>query len=136
MAERKESAADIAVSVGGETNLVVEQLSLTKEIDIETVYGSGQTLPDGYGINQISYQGSIEFQGNKQELEDALFNDDGIPVEFTVTVTHHNGEATDFKQCLITSEGWEMNAGEITTTSFELIAMKKEYTGGVTDKDA
>lgn len=136
MAERKESAADISVSVGDETNLTVEQLSLTKEIDIEQIYGSGQTLPDGYAINQISYQGSIEINGNRQDLEKTLFDGNGIPTEFTVTVTHFDGTSTNFSECLITSEGWEMSSGESTTTTYELIAMSKEYSDGVTDKDS
>lgn len=131
MADRKESAADITVSVGDDNDVVVEQLSVTKEIDIETIYGSGRTLPDGYAINQISYQGSMELQGNKLDLEQQLFDDNGIPDEVTVNITHFNEELTSFTQVLATSEGWESNAGESTTTTFEFIAMGKEHAGTV-----
>lgn len=131
MADRKESAADITVAVGSESDVVVEQLSATKEIDIETIYGSGRTLPDGYAINQISYQGSMELQGNKLDLEQQLFDDNGIPKEVTINITHFNDELTSFTQVLATSEGYESNAGEATTTTFEFIAMGKEHAGNV-----
>jgi len=125
MANRKESAADITVSVGEDTEVVVETLSLTKEIDIEEIYGSGKAFPDGYAINQVSFKGSMELMGNRLDLEETLFDDAGIPVEFNITVTHFDGSSTKFKQCLTISDGWEMNQGESTTTSFELIAMDR-----------
>lgn len=129
MAQRKEAAADIVVSIENEGDIVVEQLSATKEIDIETIYGSGRTLPDAYSINQISYQGSMELMGNKLDLEQTLFDDNGIPVEVTINITHFNDELTSFTQVLATSEGYEMSAGDTTTTSFEFIAMGKEHAG-------
>jgi hypothetical protein len=129
MAQRKEAAADIVVSIENEDDVVVEQLSATKEIDIETIYGSGRTLPDAYSINQISYQGSMELMGNKLDLEQTLFDDNGIPVEVTINITHFNDELTSFTQVLATSEGYEMSAGDTTTTSFEFIAMGKEHAG-------
>lgn len=129
MAERKESAADIVVSIGDEEEIVVDQLSLTKEIDIETIYGSGRTLPDAYSINQVSYQGSMELMGNRLELEQKLFDENGIPKEATINVTHFNGQLTSFTGVLATSEGWEMSSGDTTSTSFEFIAMGKEHAG-------
>lgn len=129
MAQRKEAAADIVVSVEDRDDVVVDQLSLTKEIDIETIYGSGRTLPDAYSINQVSYQGSMELMGNKLDLEEVLFDDNGIPQEVTVNITHFNGELTSFTQVLATSEGYEMSSGDTTSTSFEFIAMGKEHAG-------
>lgn len=129
MADRKESAADIRVSIGDDTNVVVESLSLTKDIDIETIYGSGRTLPHGYSINQISYEGSVELQGNRLDLEETLFDSNGIPVETTINVTHFDDTLTSFTQVLAVSDGYEMNAGESTTTTFEIIAMGKETDG-------
>lgn len=131
MADRKESAADITVSVGDEDDVVVERLTMTKEIDIETIYGSGRTLPDSYAINQISYQGTVELVGNRLDLEETLFDSNGIPVEATITVTHMNDEATAFTEVLATSDGWEMNSGESTTTTFEIVAMGREHAGQV-----
>jgi hypothetical protein len=135
MADRKESAADITISVGEETEVVVEEFSLTKEIDIESIYGSGRVYPDGYSINEVSYQGSMELQGNRLDLESALFNENGIPEEFTITVTHMNGETTKVYECLCTSDGYEMSAGDTTTTTFEFMAHRKEYSGGVEDRE-
>jgi hypothetical protein len=109
MADRRESAADITVSIDSDTgklkDVVVERLSVTKNIDIEAIYGSGRMLPDGYSINQISYEGSIELQGRKYDLETHFFDDNGIPEEFTITITHMHGDSTVFTECLATSEG-------------------------------
>lgn len=131
MADRKESAADIVVSVGSENDVVVERLTLTKEIDIETIYGSNRVLPDGYAINQVSYQGTMELQGNRLDLEDQLFDDNGIPKEVSITITHFDDTSTTFSEVLATSEGWEMSSGESTTTTFEFMAMGKSHDGNV-----
>lgn len=130
MADRKESAADISVSLGNNTNIVVERLSVTKNIDISTIYGSGRVLPDAYSIDQISYQGNMELMGNKLDLEDELFDDNGIPKEATLNITHFNDDLTSFTEVLATSEGYEMSAGETTTTSFDFIAMGKSTASG------
>lgn len=129
MATRNESMADITISIGDETDVVVEELTLNKTIEVDTKYGSGRTLPDAYSVDEISYDGSMELDGNKIELEDELFDDDGIPVESTITVTHFNGESTSYTQVLATSEGYEGSAGESTTTTFEFLAMGKESHG-------
>lgn len=125
MADRKESAADIKVALGDETKIVVERLSVTKNIDISTIYGSGRVMPDAYSIDQISYQGNMELMGNKLDLEDKLFDGNGIPKEATLNITHFDDSLTSFTEVLATSEGYEMNAGETTTTSFDFIAMGK-----------
>jgi len=136
MATRKESAADITVSVGENfPEVVVESLSVTKNVDIETIYGSGQTLPDGYAINQVSYEGSMTCKGNRQDLDEAFFDANGIPkVLGSITVTHNDGTDTSFMDVLVTSEGYEMNSGETVETSYEFIAMKKSRAGS-TDSD-
>lgn len=129
MADRKESAADITISIDSETDIVVESFSVTKDIDIETIYGSGRVLPAGYSINQISYEGSMELQGNRLDLEETLFDGNGIPEEATINVTHFDDTPTSFTQVLATSEGYEMSQGESTTTTYEFIAMGKETDG-------
>lgn len=131
MADRKESAADIHISIGDETDVVVERMTLNKNIDIEQIYGSGRTYPHGYAINQIDYQGTMELQGDRLELETQLFDGNGIPVESTITVTHFDGGSTIYTEVLATSEGYEMNQGESTTTTFEFIAMGKSHDGRV-----
>jgi hypothetical protein len=126
MARRKESAADIRVSVGDGTDIVVERLTLNKNIDVEQIYGSGRLMPDGYSINEVSYEGTMELQGNRLDLEDQLFDNNGVPVEVNITVTHSNGTATTYQEVIATSEGYEVSAGETTTTTFEFMAMSKE----------
>lgn len=134
MANRKESAADITVTVGDE-EVVVESLSVTKNVDVDTIYGSGQTLPDGYSINQVSYEGDMTCMGQKLDLEDKFFDENGVPkVLDVITITHHDGSSSSLQEILLTSEGYEMSAGETVETSFEFIAMKKARNGNA-DRD-
>jgi hypothetical protein len=131
MTNRKESAADIVVSVGDE-EVVVETLSVNKNVDVETIYGSGQTLPDGYSINEVSYDGDMTCKGDRQDLESKFFDGNGIPkVLDSITITHLDGGTTTILEVIVTSDGYEMNAGETVETSFEFIAMKKGYGGNV-----
>ena len=131
MATRKESAADIVVSVGDE-EVTVESLSVTKNVEIDTIYGSGKTLPDGYSINEVSYEGDMTCKGNRHDLESHFFDSNGIPkVLDSITITHRDGGSTALQDILITSDGYEMDAGETVETSFEFIAMKKESNGSV-----
>jgi hypothetical protein len=134
MATRKESAADIVVSIGDE-EVVVESLTVNKTVDVETIYGSGQTLPDGYSINQVSYDGDITCKGDRQDLETKFFDVNGIPeVLDSITITHREGGTTVFYEIILTSDGYEMNSGETVETSFEFIAMKKGR-GTMVDRD-
>jgi hypothetical protein len=134
MASRKESAADIKVNIG-EEEVVVETLSVTKNVDVETIYGSGQTLPDGYAINQVSYEGEVTCKGERFDLEGKFFDVNGIPkVLDAITITHLDGSSSALQEVIITSEGYEMNSGETTETSFEFLAMKKAR-DGVADTD-
>lgn len=126
MATRKESAADITVTVGA-GEVVVETLSLTKNVDVETIYGSGAVLPDAYSINQVSYEGEMTCKGNKKDLESDFFDTNGIPrVLDAISITHNDGTSTDYNDIIVTSEGYEMNSGETVQTSFEFIAMSKD----------
>lgn len=126
MTERKETAADIYVQVG-EERLAVTQLSVTKDISIDEIYGAGNMMPSGFGVQNISYSGDMAIPGNRKDLEDKFFDDNGVPVTgVSVTITHRNGESTVYNDILVTSEGWEMNDGETTETSFEFIAMSKD----------
>mgnify|MGYP006277666111 FL=1 len=134
MANRKESAADIVVTVGSE-EVVVETLNVSKNVDVETTYGSGQTLPDGYAINQVSYEGDMTCKGQKFDLERHFFDGNGIPkVLDAITISHLDGSSSSYQQIIVTSEGYEMSSGETVETSFEFIAMKKA-TNGVADSD-
>ncbi|WP_229380150.1 hypothetical protein [Haloterrigena salifodinae] len=124
------------MSVGEDhPEVVVESLSVTKNVDIETIYGSGKTLPEGYAINQVSYEGSMSCKGNRQDLDSAFFDSNGIPqVLGSITITHLDGGETAFYDILVTSEGYEVNSGETVETSYEFIAMSKSI-GGEKDSD-
>jgi hypothetical protein len=126
MANRKESAADIKVTVGSE-EVTVETISLTKNVDIETIYGSGATFPDSYAINQVSYEGDMTCKGNKKDLESKFFDTNGIPVVLdSISITHLEGDSTDYNDILVTSDGYEMNSGEAVETTYSFVAMSKD----------
>lgn len=131
MVDRTESAADIHVALGNENEIVVQRMTLSKDIDVETIHGSGRFFPDSYALNQASYQGTFELAGDKMDLEEQLFDDNGVPIEATVNVTHFDGGLTSYTPIIVTSEGYEMNDGESTTTTFEFVAFGREHDGRV-----
>ncbi len=126
MVDRKEAAADIVVNVGNE-QVAVEQLSFSKEIEIDTIYGAGNIIPSGYAITEISYAGNMSIKGNKKDLEDKFFDENGVPkILSSITVTHLDGGSTSFDSALVTNQGYEVNSGETVETEFEWIAMSKD----------
>jgi len=130
MADRKESAADIVINVD-EYEMTVESLSVSKNVDVETIYGSGKKLPDGYAINQISYEGDFTLKGNLTDLEGRFFDQEtGVPkIVDAIVITHLDGGSTSYQEILCTSSGYEVNSGETTETTFEFVAMKKSKDG-------
>lgn len=126
MVDRKESAADIVVNVGSE-QVAVEQVSFSKEIEIDEIYGAGNILPSGFAVNQVSYSGNMSVKGNKKDLESKFFDSSGVPKPLeAIVVTHLDGGSTSFDTVLCTSEGYEVNSGETTETSYDWIAMSKD----------
>lgn len=126
MVDRKEAAADIVVSVGSE-EVAVEQLSFSKDIEIDTIYGASNIIPSGYAITEISYSGNMSVKGNKKDLEDKFFDENGVPkILNAITVTHLDGGSTSFDSALVTNQGYEVNSGEAVETEFEWIAMSKD----------
>ncbi|WP_330630661.1 hypothetical protein [Halocatena halophila] len=131
MVERKENTADIVVNVGSE-EVTVANMTYTKDIDVSAIYGSGQTIPNGYTIGHISYEGEIECEGNKHDINGHFFDGNGVPqVLDSITVTHLDGSETAFYEVLCTSEGYEVSDGDTTTTTYEYIAMRKGSAGSV-----
>ncbi len=126
MVDRKESAADIRVNVG-EEEIAVEQLSVSKDIEIETIYGAGNIIPSGFAINRIEYGGNMTIKGNKKDLERHFFDSNGVPkVLPAIVITHLDGSPTSYDTVLVTNQGYEVTSGETTETAFEFVAMSKD----------
>ncbi len=126
MVERKETAADIVVNVG-EEQIAVEQLSFSKEIEIDQIYGTSNVIPSGYGITQMSYSGNMSIKGNTKELNDKFFDSNGVPrLLDSISVTHLDGGSTSFDSVLLINEGYEVNSGETVESSYDWIAMSKD----------
>jgi hypothetical protein len=133
MANRKESASDVVV-VAGDEEVVVESLTLGKDIDMEAIHGSGRPLPDGVAIHKVSYQGEMSCYGNRRDLDSIFYDAHGIPEELdSIAVTHLNGDVTGVQEVYVNTDGYEVNDGETTTTRYGFIAMRKFGPGGRVD---
>ena len=134
--DRKESTADIVVNTGN-GEVVIERLTVTKEIDVETNYGSSATLPDSYSINSINYQGTMTILGNRKDVIEAFFDSNGIPIPAgPITITHFDGSekvpargdggTTSLYDIIVTNRGYEANSEEVTETTMEFVAMRMD----------
>lgn len=138
MAERKESADDIEITVGDGSIVTVETLSLNEEWDVETIYGSGYQYPSGYSIKNAKYNGSLTVKGEATKHRGDFFTGeapayDGPPKVMDAILVHHMKDeesgvrkSTSFQDVIVTTSGYEMNDGEITETSYEFIAMRRK----------
>lgn len=141
METRYENAGDVSVKISPNETLSVETLTLDEEFDVEVLYGSGFVAPSGYSIKRASYGGSINLYGNKNYLNEYLFRtENGVRVPRVleaISVTHlpRNPEADEadqiidtdtYKKVIVTNKGYEMNDGEVTTTSYEFVALRAE----------
>ena len=144
--ERVESAANIFVrlSHGGQTfEIPVSEIDFTKDVDIERVREMG-LYPDGYAINAIDVDGSLSFAGSKvrkpnggtANLDDLLFDDEGAPEVFDITVVHQapedavedgTGSGTDtdtLENCIVTQSEFSASSEESTESSYEFMAQR------------
>lgn len=125
MTDEVESAAQVVITVEGE-EVTVAELDTTKEVNVEELGGSGHLLPSGYSITEIRYRGSMVCNGNRTDLEDVFFDNQGKPVPGTITVTHMDGTPEQWNEVLVISEGYQMREGEVSQTSYEWVAMSKD----------
>lgn len=136
--DRVETAANIYVRLSGpegETfEIPISELDLTKDVDVERIREMG-LYPDGYAINAIDVDGSIMFAGDKvrlpdggtRDLDDILFNDDGTPVIYDITIAHDAGDETDtdtVENCICTSSQYSASSGEATESTYEFIGQR------------
>ena len=145
--ERVESAANIFVrlSHGGSTfEIPVSEIDFTKDVDIERIREMG-LYPDGYAINAIDVDGSLSFAGNKvrkpnggtADLDDLLFDGEGAPEVFDITVVHQapdnavedggnqSGTNTDtLENCIVTQSEFSASSEESTESSYEFMAQR------------
>ena len=146
--ERVEAAANIYVrlSHGGSTfEIPVSDIDFTKDVDVERVREMG-LYPDGYAINAIDIDGSLTFAGNvvrkpnggTADLDDLLFDDEGAPEVFDITVAHEvpgnavedggepgeNVETDTLTNCIVTSSEFSASSEETTESSYDLMAQR------------
>lgn len=153
---RVETAANIyvqlTIEVGDEVvsfEVPVSELDLTKEVDVERVRETG-LYPDGYAINGIDIDGSLSFSGHvvrvpdltdTYDLDELLFNDDGTPRIFDVSVVHEaddvvnetSGNVDTIENCIVTSSNYNASAEETTESSYEFIGQRMNPSGSGSD---
>lgn len=118
MANRKESCSDITLSVG-DVEVTIESVNVDDEFDGEEVFGNN-VEPDGYVIHEHTVGGSFEVHGKKEEVNEILFDDDGLPVPATITIEHYGDvEPTRLTDVITTSKGYEASQGDFTTTTYD-----------------
>jgi hypothetical protein len=147
--DRVETAANIYVQLtvdGSSFEVPVSEVDLTKEVDMERVRETG-LYPDGYAINAIDIDGSITFAGHvvripgssdTKNLDNLLFNEDGTPVIFDISVVHENiaedGSVTDgssdtLENCIVNSSNYNASSGDSTESSYEFMAQRMNTSG-------
>lgn len=122
-----EAAAQIALNLNG-TNYRVKSVDTSVDVSIEMIYGNN-LKPDGWGVTEASFSGSLAFHGDVAGvINPELTDGDGVtPVEGnTLTVTHMSGRADVFQDVLMGNQSYSMSEGEITETQYEWSALDKQ----------
>lgn len=143
--DRIESAANITLTVtqgqssgGGEAKMLevpISRLDTTKEVEINQVR-EGQVKATGYSVTSISYSGTMMFKGSKKtkeavsgeqvNLDNLLYDEQGVPVPVTIQITHDlNGEPEEYQTVLANSESYEVRSEETTETAYDWVAMDR-----------
>lgn len=140
--EQVETAANIYVrmSVAGESfEIPISDIDFTKDVDVERIREMG-LYPDGYAINAIDIDGSLTFAGNKvrlpsggtRNLDTLLFDEDGSPVVFDITIAHEDPTDTDggaadtdtMVNCIVTQSEYSASSGDTTESSYDFMAQR------------
>lgn len=148
--DRIESAADITLVVskgatadGGSAEMIevpISRLDTTKDVSIEEVRESS-VKASGFSITSISYSGTMMFQGSRKtktaadgtqvNLDDLLYDDNGVPVPVSVSITHELLEDGDpnktetYQTVLVNSESYEVRSEETTEQAYDWVAMDR-----------
>jgi hypothetical protein len=64
--------------------------------------------------------------GNGQSINDVVYDENGVPVPASITITHDiNGEPENYQTVLVTSDSYEVRSEEVTETAFDWVAMDR-----------
>lgn len=136
-----ETAANIYVRLvvdGNVFEVPVSEVDRTKEVDVERVREMGLHA-DAFAINAIDIDGSITFAGSRvrvpnganKDLDDLLFNEEGEPRVFNVTIAKEDPENPDTEartetiaQCIVTNSNFSSSTGEATESSYEFVGTR------------
>ena len=111
----------------------ISRLDTTKDIEIEEIRESSLKAT-AYSITAISYSGTMMFKGstltrnfgNDQSINDVVYDENGVPVPVSITITHDiNGDPESYQTVLVTSDSYEVRNEEVTETAFDWIAMDR-----------
>lgn len=147
--DRIESAADITLNIskgasadgGAEMmEIPISRLDTTKDVNIEEVRESS-VKASGFSITSISYSGTMMFKGSRKtkttasgetvRLDDVLYDEHGVPVPVSVSITHdlvNDGDpdkTETYQTVLVTSESYEVRSEEVTEQAYDWVAMNR-----------
>lgn len=142
--DRIESAANITLVISrGASNdgsadmmeIPISRLDTTKDIEIDEVR-ENTLKASGFAITSISYSGTMMFQGSEKtkttadgaevNLDDVLYDENGVPEPVSISITHDlNDETETYQTVLVTSDSYEVRSEETTETSYDWIAMDR-----------
>lgn len=118
----------------------ISRLDTTKDVSIEEVRESS-VKASGFAITAISYSGTMMFKGSRKTkvaedgskvyLDDILYDDHGVPVSVSISITHElladdDPQKTEtYETVLVTSESYEVRSEETTEQAYDWIAMDR-----------
>lgn len=118
----EEVTAGIELHIEG-TSYTIKGLDTSKEISFSEIRGNNIKL-EAAPETAIDYSGSLTFHGDKKSyFDDVLFDAEGLPKEFSITITHKNGKKSGYEQAKVTSEGYTADEGDATETSYDWFAL-------------
>lgn len=127
--DQTENASDIEIILSNAANddknvtIAVDSLSLNEDIDFTKRYGSGNNKPTGRSTGHFDAGGSFTVMGlEKSVLNYLLFDENGHPKKFTISITHPSGLSTGVTGCKVESRGYEISDGEMSETSYDFDA--------------
>lgn len=139
--DKVETAANIYVRIqesdGTQYEIPASEIDRTKEVDAERVREMG-LYPAGYAINSIDVDGSVTFPGSKIEttegtknLDEVLFDDNGIPIPFNLTIAKEDpmnkqaeADTETLTNCIMTTSEYSASSGESTESSYDFMAAR------------
>lgn len=131
--DERHTGADAIISVAGQ-DIPVTNVSWDRDVNTSEVQQTGtggstsNPLKAAVVTTGLRYSGSFEYDGRNENLRSALWDDQGNPIRFTLTVTEEPGEGGSgsrtftFEECIITGMSRDVPSDDVTSSSWDFSA--------------